>query len=62
VVELIAEICPVLITDIKTIEDNFQMITAFWTCLMRELKLEGGRINWFLLDYFETFVKDILRK
>jgi hypothetical protein len=44
-VNRLREICPVWVTNIISIEDNFQMITDFGQLLMLVQKPESGTIN-----------------
>jgi iron complex transport system substrate-binding protein len=59
-VERLREICPVWVTNIITIEDNFQMISDFGQLLdcRTEAQKWNGKLAFALSD-FKNFVKDI---
>jgi hypothetical protein len=48
IVERLSEICPVWVTNIITIEDNFQIISDFGQLLTVEPKRRNGMINWLM--------------
>jgi ABC-type Fe3+-hydroxamate transport system substrate-binding protein len=50
IVERLSEICPVWVTNIITIEDNFQIISDFGQLLTVEPKRRNGMINWLCLE------------
>jgi ABC-type Fe3+-hydroxamate transport system substrate-binding protein len=59
IVEKLSEICPVWVTDILTIEDNFKMITAFGQLFNR--RVEARKWNdklAFELSNFKQFIHD----
>ncbi|WP_264565144.1 ABC transporter substrate-binding protein [Flavobacterium sp. N3904] len=59
-VEELREICPVWVTDIVTLEDNFQMITDFGQLF--DKRIEARKWNeklTFALSDFKHFIKDI---
>jgi iron complex transport system substrate-binding protein len=60
IVEELREICPVWVTDIFTLEDNFQMITDFGQLF--DKRIEARKWNdklAFALSDFKHFIKDI---
>jgi iron complex transport system substrate-binding protein len=60
IVEELRKICPVWVTDIVTIEDNFQMITDFGQIF--DKRIEARKWNdklAFALSDFKKFIKDI---
>lgn len=59
IVAALKEICPVWVTDIRTLEDNFQMISDFGQLL--NCRIEAQKWNdklAFALDDFQTFMQD----
>ena len=59
IVEELKKICPVWVTDIRTVEDNFQMITDFgqiFNCRTEAQKWNGKLA--FALEDFKAFIKD----
>jgi ABC-type Fe3+-hydroxamate transport system substrate-binding protein len=59
IVEELLKICPVWVTDIRTIEDNFQMITDFgqlFNCRTEAQKWNDKLA--FAIDDFKAFIKD----
>jgi iron complex transport system substrate-binding protein len=64
IVEVLREICPVWVTNIATIEDNFQMITDFGQIFNQSPDASGEAQNLidklaFALSDFKNFIKDI---
>jgi ABC-type Fe3+-hydroxamate transport system substrate-binding protein len=57
IVERLSEICPVWVTNIITIEDNFQIISDFGQLLTVEPKRRNGMMAYALND-FKNFIKD----
>ncbi|CAN1530845.1 FepB ABC-type Fe3+-hydroxamate transport system, periplasmic component [Flavobacteriaceae bacterium] len=60
IVEELRKICPVWVTDIFTLEDNFQMITDFGQIFDKrtEARKWNDKLNFALSD-FKNFIKDI---
>ena len=58
-VEELREICPVWVTDIRTIDDNFQMISDFGQIFNRRTEAQkwNDKIK-FALAEFESFIKE----
>ena len=59
IVEMLSEICPVWVTDILTINDNFQMITDFGKLFNKRTEAQKWKDKLaFALEDFQLFVKD----
>ena len=59
IVEELSKICPVLVTDICTIEDNLKMISDFGILFNKRVEAQkwSDKINFAYID-FQTFIKD----
>jgi len=60
IVEELRDICPVWVTDIFTLEDNFQMISDFGKLFDRRIEAEkwNDKLSFALSD-FKNYIKDI---